>query len=408
MYQESDNFDDNALAWFKNFKGLHAGTPLYDKGLATVPDLVKAFGDDIAGGKLPQVSWIVAPAALSEHADHRPADGMNLTAQLLAKLAANPGVWAKTVFLLNYDEGGGFFDHVPPPMPPTSAGDGLSTVVTTGELSGGKPIGLGFRVPMIVVSPFSRGRFVCSEVFDHTSVLRFCEKVFGVAEPNISAWRKSVTDDLFSAFDFTAANTAWPALPDTSTYPADAAKQCGTLPDPKIPSPQVVPTQEAGTRQGATVAVRLRGDRVGDREPVPDRLGQHGLPRRLCLCLCERVPHGRPGRYTVEAGKTLSDHWAAARPTGTYDLSLYGPNGFHRRFKGNRATATAVGVANPEVKARADVASGRLYLTMTNTGSAACAFTVKANAYRADGPWTYELAAGATVEDFFTISAADW
>ncbi|WP_370945287.1 phosphocholine-specific phospholipase C [Amycolatopsis sp. cg5] len=406
VYQESDNFDDNALAWFKNFKGLRAGNPLYDKGLATVPDLVKAFGADIDGGTLPQVSWIVAPAALSEHADHRPADGMNLTARLLAKLAANPGVWAKTVFLLNYDEGGGFFDHVPPPMPPTSSSDGLSTVVTTGELSGGKPIGLGFRVPMIVVSPFSRGGFVCSEVFDHTSVLRFCEKVFGVAEPNISAWRKSVTGDLFSAFDFTAANTAWPALPDTSTYPADAAKQCGTLPDPKIPSPQVVPSQEPGTRRSRPLPYAFEATgRVTASQFLID-MANTGT-RGVCVYVYPNAHRtDGPWRYTVEAGKTLSDYWAAGTPTGAYDLSLYGPNGFHRRFKGNRAIPA--GAADPEVKARADVASGRLYLRMTNTGSAACVVTVTANAYRADGPWTYELAAGATVEDFFTISSANW
>ena len=178
------------------------GSALHRKGLATVPDIAQAFAADIAAGSLPQVSWIIAPTPFSEHANYHPADGEDMTARLLAGLVAKPDVWSKTVFLLNYDEQGGFFDHDPPPPPPGSAAQGQTTMTTTGEVSGGQPIGLGFRVPMTVISPWSKGGYVCSQVFDHTSVIQFIEKRFGVHCPNISAWRRSVCGDLTSAFNF--------------------------------------------------------------------------------------------------------------------------------------------------------------------------------------------------------------
>ncbi|MFF2147234.1 alkaline phosphatase family protein [Kitasatospora sp. NPDC058190] len=162
VYQQSDNFDDNALAWFANFKNAKPGSPLHDKGMATVPDLVAAFQKDVDAGTLPQVSWIVTPASLSEHANYKPAYGEDLSARLLKVLAADQSVWSQTAFILNYDENGGFFDHVPPPIPPVSSSQGISSVPTTGEISGGQAIGMGPRVPLIVVSPWTRGGYVNS------------------------------------------------------------------------------------------------------------------------------------------------------------------------------------------------------------------------------------------------------
>ncbi len=122
-YQALDNFDDNALAWFTSFHNAEPGSALYERGLRQVGDpakkgdpfamgdaLVDAFAADVQADKLPQVSWLIAPAALSEHANYAPPNGEHLTARLLAALAAKPEVWAKTVFILNYDEHGGFFD----------------------------------------------------------------------------------------------------------------------------------------------------------------------------------------------------------------------------------------------------------------------------------------------------------
>ena len=218
------------LAFFRRFRGLHADDILYQRGRAIVPGstaanaasseadhLVAAFASDVAGGTLPQVSWIVAPTKYSEHPEAPPALGESLTARLLDALTANPDVWAKTAFIINYDENDGFFDHMPGPIPALTPARGASTVDTHGESYEGQAVGLGVRVPLIVVSPWSRGGWVNSQVFDHTSVIRFLERRFGVMEPNISPWRRMVTGDLTSMFDFTGRDmAALVPLPDTS------------------------------------------------------------------------------------------------------------------------------------------------------------------------------------------------
>ena len=119
-----------------------------------------------------QVTIIVGPADLSEHATYHPAAGEDLSARLIAQLKAHPDVYAKTVFILNYDEGGQFFDHMVVPTPPLSESDGISTVNVTQEVYAGLPMGMGFRVPAFFISPWSRGGYVNSEVFDHTSVIQ--------------------------------------------------------------------------------------------------------------------------------------------------------------------------------------------------------------------------------------------
>ena len=407
VYQESNNFDDNALAWFKNFKQAKPGTPLHDKGMATVPDLVAAFAQDVANDTLPQVSWIVAADYLSEHANYKPAYGEDLSARLLAALAANPAVWAKTVFILNYDENGGFFDHVPPPTPPASSADGLSTVSVAGEIENGQPIGLGFRVPLLIVSPWTRGGWVCSEVLDHTSVLRFLERRFGVMEPNISAWRRAVCGDLLSAFDFAGANTSWPSLPPTIGYTAAADQQCKSLPAPTIPATQAMPVQEAGTRPARALPYALRAD--GRVDATAGRFWidfrNDGAAGAVFQVYAANRSDG-PWRYTVEAGKQLSDYWSAARYTqGVYDLEAHGPNGFLRQWRGS--VATGMGPA-PEIAATYDADANLLRLSMSNTGGSACTVTVS-NAYESGDVRIYALAAGATVSDTWALeNNAHW
>ena len=102
---------------------------------------------------------------------------------------------------------------------------GVSTVTTEGEINTDvlteepAPIGLGFRVPLLVVSPWTRGNIVYSEVLDHTSVIRLLETKFGFFCPNISPWRRAITGDLLAAFDFDHPDYSWPDnLPDTSNY----------------------------------------------------------------------------------------------------------------------------------------------------------------------------------------------
>jgi phospholipase C len=197
VYQEWDNYGDNYLAYFRNFRVNADGTrlspdsPLYQRGRVIAPGstegnsagtrgdwLVASFADDVKNNRLPAVSWICSPNDYTEHAPNSPNAGENIAARLLAALVANPDTWSKTVFLLTYDENDGFFDHMPAPIPPITPAMGSTTLASVGEFENyqGVPVGLGPRVPMLVVSPWTKGGRVCSQLFDHTSQLRFLEE----------------------------------------------------------------------------------------------------------------------------------------------------------------------------------------------------------------------------------------
>jgi phospholipase C len=214
VYSSADgNFGDNVLPYFKQYQ---TNPTLAANALA--PSYPGTFQTDVASGNLPQVSWVLAPLVESEHPPAPPQFGEAVVADVLNTLVSNPSVWAKTALLITYDENGGFFDHVPPPVAPAGTkGEYLTASPLPSDASGVVgPIGLGFRVPMLVVSPFSRGGFVCSDVFDHTSTLRLLEARFGAEVPNLSAWRRSVTGDMSSAFNFARVDTSVPALPQPS------------------------------------------------------------------------------------------------------------------------------------------------------------------------------------------------
>src|SRR5208282_1064863 len=100
-------------------------------------------------------------------------------------------------------------------------------------------IGLGERVPCIIILPWSRGGYVCSQVFDHTSVIRFIEQWTGVKDPNLSAWRRQVCGDLTSAFNFANPNTNFPIATLNAAAETVIYSSAGTTASP--PSPQVVP-----------------------------------------------------------------------------------------------------------------------------------------------------------------------
>jgi phospholipase C len=163
------------------------------------------FFADLRGGGLPAVSWVFAPMAFSEHPGTSSVRaGEAIVAQVLQALTTDARVWARTAVFLTWDEAGGFFDHVAPPVPPPGTpGEYLTGMRLPANARGVRgPVGLGLRVPLLVVSPFSRGGYVCSDVFDHSSILRFLEVRFGAEVPHLSAWRRSVTGDLTAAFDF--------------------------------------------------------------------------------------------------------------------------------------------------------------------------------------------------------------
>lgn len=236
VYQQRDNYDCNPLAWFAQYQRAPGHSSLYRNGREVRP--VGAFEADVRDGRLPQVSWVVAPTIQCEHPPYLPAAGAAFISGCLGALAATPEVWRKTAFVLTYDENGGLFDHVLPPTPPPGTND---------EFVGGLPIGLGFRVPTVVISPYSRGGWVCSETFDHTSLLRLCERVFGVEEPNISSWRRGTCGDLTSALDMTTPSWDFPVLPHTRHYLRQQLHSC-ELPPPVVPVHQYPPSQEPGER----------------------------------------------------------------------------------------------------------------------------------------------------------------
>jgi phospholipase C len=239
VYQQEDNYGCNLLETFRNFLDAPKGSPLYQRG--TVRGQDGQFEYDAANNKLPAVSWVIPTSYQSEHPDYMPADGAAFVASKIDAIASNPDVWAKTVFILNYDENDGIFDHVAPPVPPAGTG---------GEFVDALPIGGGFRVPCIMVSPWSAGGYVSSELFDHTSVLRFLERFTGVREPNISDWRRKTFGDLTSLLRFGQASSQSPVLPDTGGPLRLAKFEAENLPKPVLPEKeQGFPRQEPGQRK---------------------------------------------------------------------------------------------------------------------------------------------------------------
>jgi phospholipase C len=213
-------------------------------------DLTTNFEEDCFNGTLPTVSWIFPPSALSEHPTFLPAAGAEFVASKLAALAANSDLWNSTVFILDYDENDGYFDHVTPPLPPAgTANEFVSLESPGGTPGGGLSVGAGFRVPCIIISPWTVGGYVCSDAFDHTSVLQFLEKKFGVLSPNISQFRRQTFGDLTSAFRFDQRAGNPPVLPDTSGQLAAATYETATFPLPAFPgAAQTFPVQEPGQR----------------------------------------------------------------------------------------------------------------------------------------------------------------
>ncbi|WP_329429916.1 phosphocholine-specific phospholipase C [Streptomyces anthocyanicus] len=371
------NYGDNSLLYFNKYRNAKPGDPLYDKA-RTGTDAKRGEGyfdrlrADVKAGKLPEISWIAAPEAFSEHSNWPSNYGAWYISQVLDALTSNPKVWAKTALFITYDENDGFFDHVVPPLPPKSAAQGRSTVDVSLDVFEGSAkhregfYGLGPRVPMLVVSPWSKGGFVCSETFDHTSVIRFMERRFGVHEPNISPWRRAVCGDLTSAFDFSRTDSRPARLPDTDAYePPDRERHPDYRPTP--PADPGMPRQERGTRPTRPLRYAPHVDGAVDTAAGKFTLAFASGPRAGAAFL---VTSGNrtdgPWTYTTEAGKDIADTWNSAYSGGSYDLTVHGPAGFLRVFRGANEVA---GPAGPEVTARHRGDDLRLTLTHTGTGT---------------------------------------
>ena len=393
------NYTDNPVLYFNQYATAAQSSPLFQNACtgtqitnltpgtgateqewqAWAEHLFDNFRSDVQSGTLPQVSWIVAPAGYTEHPDWPSNYGAWYISQIFDILVSNPEVWSKTVFIVNYDENDGGFDHLVPPTPPQTSANGASTVsienelVTTATPTG--PIGLGIRVPFLAISPWSKGGYVNSQVFDHTSVIQFIEKRFGVHESNISAWRRAVSGDLTSAFNFATPNAAPVSLPSTDGYlpPQDelAGGNVSTF-EPTLNGLIIgVPKQEQGIRPARALpyAMDVQGTVNASNSTVNLQFLNTGS--------AAVVFHVRSGNaadpvrsYTVEAGKTLTGSWSV---TSAYDLSVYGPNGFARYFKGSIGS----GAANLSIRTSCGFEEfGTLGWSITNTSSARATVTV--------------------------------
>ncbi|WBQ02805.1 phosphocholine-specific phospholipase C [Kribbella sp. CA-293567] len=405
IYQEWDNFTDNAVEYFKTFKelgrrilasvpGYRTTEEFYDKLFAKSPaeraaalklladavaeqpaadqrlfhramyrsepeSLVPRVRADILAGKLPAVSWLVPSAIDSEHpGSSTPIGSANLVYDLLDAIAADPEVWSKTVLLINFDENDGFFDHVPPPVAPRpSSGEG-------DDWYAGRPIGLGPRVPMTVVSPWSVGGHVNSQVSDHTSVLQFLERWTGVEEPNISSWRRQACGDLTSAFDFKRSHRR-PSVDAPGPVPAPISRW-----KPTPPVVQALPMQEPGRRPARALPYQPAVSGLVADGKLKLRLGNKADEAAHFTV----YPYGgelpEPAHFDVR-GQLYTD----VPVSGPYELAVQGPNRFWVELAGS-VEGVAAGL---DVRVERDGASLRVELE--NTGTKPLSVKLKARGY---------------------------
>jgi phospholipase C len=380
------NYGDNGLLSFLQYQNAQPGTPL-SEGAKTGTDVTVSgtifdeFAGDIRSGKLPQVSWLVPPEAYTEHPNWPANYGAWYVSKILDILTENPEIWSKTAFFLIYDENDGFFDHMIPPTVPPSPAQGKSTVDISNEIFSvgtsnyplsefpAGPYGLGQRLPMIVISPWSKGGWVNSEVFDHTSIIRFLERRFGIFENNITPWRRAICGDLTSAFNFRSPNDRKVDLPSTVAYaPPDNQRHSNYVPVP--PTMQSIPVQEVGVRPARAVPYELH---VRGQIDFGDGLFSLSFGNSGKSAAVYQVYTGQdklfPRTYTVGPNAELSDTWSfTSIGQSTYDISVYGPNGFFRAFEGSFAGSNA----NLAAHITYDVRREAVYVEITNHGTEIC------------------------------------
>ncbi|MER7958386.1 phospholipase C, phosphocholine-specific [Streptomyces sp. NPDC096030] len=331
---------------------------LFERGLRRVETgkLADAFRADVAAGTLPEVSYLVPSAIDSEHpGSSSPIASASLVYKVLDALGSHPDVWRHTVVLINYDENDGFFDHVPPPVPPAD---------DTDERWKGLPTGLGIRVPLLVVSPWSVGGYVCSETFDHTSVIRFLERLTGIHEPNITPWRRAVTGDLTSAFDFRRAHRQ-PDVEEPGPIPPFSGRW-----RPQPPAVQQMPVQEPGTRPARPLPYQPDAQaRVGAGAVTVDLKNSGRASAHFAL-----YPYA--GEFTVPQHRDVrgTAQWAVPLTRDRYRFTITGPNGFRREFEGPAA-------GGADLASHIDHHDRDLHLTVRNTGTAPVSFTVRPLGY---------------------------
>ncbi len=367
----------------------------YDKGTKrglSIPkgDVIFQYRKDVESAKLPTLSWLAAQN-LSDHPG-APWHGSLSVSEILNILTKNPEVWKKTIFIVNFDENDGYFDHIPPFVAAGPLNQGtarwspaIKTDVECVELENelnecmakrearAGPIGLGFRVPLLTFSPCSRGGRLCSQVFDHTSTLQFLEtlikKIFGkdARESNISQWRRTVTGDLTAVFkSYKVQKRPEINFPDTKAFIEKIYNAKFTKDDlgfkqlsedpifqtSKGPfSTSSLPRQEKGTKPACALPYPLyaEGKLSGDKKKVELKFS---AKNEIFAMQSKGAPFNLyfPGKFASIVGafeEVGSRCYAVAAPSNLieslpvrsfendiYHLRVYGPNGFFREYSG--------------------------------------------------------------------------
>jgi len=419
-------------------------------------DVFHQFREDVKNGTLPTVSWLMPPAHFSDHPG-QPWFGPWYVSEAMEILLQNPEVWKKTIFILTYDENDGYFDHVPPFTVPNPYKE------NTGKVSSGidpkldfatrtqqtnpstmeknireSSIGLGYRVPMIIASPWTRGGFVNSEVFDHTSSLQFLEtfleKKFSknIREENITQWRRTVCGDLTSVFrPYNGEKITHPEFLERIPFlegihqaqfrdaPAnfkqlteEEIKQINSDP---LQSPYF-PKQEKGVRPACALPYELYVN--GNFDPSKNTFGldfkagnkifgnkASGSPFRVYAMNPYRNENLRAWDYSVAAGDMLQDEWGISEfENNRYHLRVYGPNGFYREFTGD-ANNPALEISCLYEPSGSSRLTGNVMVSIRNNDKKPLELLIADNSYKT-GTRTKSVAAGSQASVVLNLSKA--
>jgi len=347
----------------------NAGAPALSQAHAAY--VLSSFINDVKNSKLPQVSWIVAPAGYCEHPSYTPDYGAHYVNTVIQALFSNPGLWRNTALFITYDEHDGFFDHQLPPFPEAGVTD---------EHIGGLPIGPGTRVPMLICSPWTRGGFVDSNVYDHTSMLQFLAAWTGVKPANVTPWRASVTGDLTTAFDFRHPDFSIPKIPTLGQTWA-LTQLTGGSTTPPAEGDQKMPAQEPGTRPHRPTNYRLHADVTVNRKTsqIAAALTNTGKVGASFAIYPDELLTFAPTPVTVLPHSPGAYVWDATLTGGKYAFSVYGPDGFLTSFAGTVVPAGQNAGQVPVVTAALQPTA--VELALANDGATAIVYTVTRNDY---------------------------
>lgn len=419
-------------------------------------DVLHQFRKDVEQGHLPTVSWLVPPGAFSDHPSH-PWFGAWYLSEVVNILTHNPDVWKKTIFIMTYDENDGYFDHAPSYVAadPQNRGSGRASAgidtaleysYAPDELAQGVkakdarsgPIGLGYRVPMIVASPWSRGGYVNSQLFDQTSTLQFMEKFIEaksgkqVREENLSAFRRAILGDMTSVFRPFDAKVPDMPFHDRNKFvegiQAAKNKEIPTnfkkVTDAEIKafnenprSVKGIAQQEPGTRPANALPYEMYCE--GDFNPTSKVFGlamragnavhgdrSAGVPYNVYFRNTAKAS-GVAARgadnvnmfvatYAVKAGDTLQEGLPQQLfKDGKYEVHVHAPNGFYREFSGDGSAPAVVSRCVYE-KGLNGTLTGNVEARLKNVSANPITVTVADNSYKT-GTQVKELKPGEMV-----------